>query len=166
MTRTDIPPTQDERTVLRTILDFTRETAIEKVEGLTDGQAQRALLDQSPLMAPGAIINHLRWVENWWFEIVLLGRPDEAPMTEDDPDGEFRVALTTPISTVIAEYREQIRRSDVVLSEHDLDLVSVQDGRDFRPTLRWIVSHMIEETARHNGHLDILREQLDGSVGR
>ena len=166
MERTDRPAGPGERDTLLSMLTYARETAIWKVEGLPDELAQRAPLPTSPLTAPGALVNHLRWVEHSWLEIRFAGRPDRGPWTDDDPDRELRLGLTTPLAEVVAGYREQIAIGDAVIADADLDDVAqVATPSGFHPHLRWIVLHLIEETARHNGHLDLLREMADGSVG-
>lgn len=165
MTRTDVPQRLGERETLTTMLDYARETAIWKVEGLSDELAQRAPLATSPLTAPGALLNHLRWVEHSWLETRFAGGPDRGPWTEEDPDRELRLGLSTPLAEVVAGYREQIAISDAIIAGADLADPAQRAKGDFRPDLRWIVLHLIEETARHNGHLDLLREMADGSVG-
>ncbi|MFH8800113.1 DinB family protein [Streptomyces sp. NPDC017936] len=166
-TRTDDMPAEwDERTQLTTFLDYARDTARAKCEGLSDEDARRAPLSTSPLMTPGGLINHLRWVEYYWFQVVFLGEDDEGPWTDEDPDREMRVAADFPLAHLLAEYAEQAERYRGLVAEHDLDARAkrpVSDGR--RVDLRWILLHLIEETARHNGHLDILRELVDGTTG-
>ncbi|MGH3425102.1 MAG: DinB family protein [Nocardioidaceae bacterium] len=165
MPRTDTPAALDERTQLLTMLGYVRETAIAKVDGLGDEHAHRAPLASSPLTAPAAILNHLRWVDQWWFEVITAGREDRGPWTDEDPDGEFTIALTTPVADVVSGYRDQIAASDAVLADLDLGAPTAHPVHDFHPNVRWVVLHMIEETARHNGHLDLLREMADGVTG-
>lgn len=165
MTRTDTPAAPDERTTVMTLLRYARETALAKVEGLSDDLAHAAPVATSPMMAPAAILNHLRWVEHWWVEVVTLDREDLAPMTEEDPDGEFTVAFSMPLARVVADYRAQIETCDALLADLDLDAPTAKPLRDFHPNVRWVVLHLIEETSRHNGHLDLLREMADGVTG-
>jgi len=161
----DIPPTFDERTTLMTMLEYARETAITKAAGLTDEQAAQAPLPTSPLMTIGGVLHHLTWVERDWIDVRLLHGPDEGPWTEAEPDREFTVGAQMPIAEVVATYREQTRRLDQRIADLDLD-TPAQSLRDGSPiTLRWILFHLVEETARHNGHLDILRELIDGRTG-
>ena len=105
-------------------------------------------------------------MENWWFEVVFQDLPDLAPWTEDDVDREWRIAVERPIEELLAEYEGQCARNRELVAGLDLDTrakVTVRDGQTV--TLGWIVLHLIEETARHNGHLDVLRELADGTVG-
>ncbi|MFY0409694.1 DinB family protein [Solicola sp. PLA-1-18] len=165
MTRTDVPPAPDERSTLLQMLTYVRETAIAKVEGLSDEHAQHAPLATSPLTTPGAIVNHLRWVEADWLQTRFAGGPDLGPWTEDDPDAELREGLTTPLADVVAGYREQIVASDAVIAAADLDDLAAVPTARLHQNLRWTLLHLVEETARHNGHLDLLREMADGVVG-
>lgn len=167
MTRTDdIPAAWDERTVLTTMLDYARDTVRAKCEGVSEEDARRAILPGSPLMTISGLVNHLRWVEKDWIEVKLLGRPDTAEWTDEDPDWEMRVAVEYPLERLLAEYEEQAAGYRELVAGMDLDTRSVKTLRDGTAvTLRWILHHLVEETARHNGHLDIIREILDGSTG-
>ena len=93
MPRTDIPAGWDERTVLTTFLDYVRTTVHAKWEHLTEDDARRAPLPSSPLMTLAGLVNHLRWVEYYWFQVMLLGEEDHGPWTEEDPDREMRIAV-------------------------------------------------------------------------
>ncbi|HCA85995.1 MAG TPA: mini-circle protein [Streptomyces sp.] len=166
MTRTDTPPTWDERASLTTFLDYVRDTARMKCEGVSPDDARKAPLPGSPLMTLCGLIDHLRWVEYYWFEVVFLGAEDAGPWTEEDPDREMRIAVDVPLADLLAEYDEQCARYRELVAAHDLDAPAqrpIRDGR--RAGLRWVVLHLIEETARHNGHLDIVRELVDGRTG-
>ena len=166
MTRTDTPPSWDERTQLTTFLDYVRATARAKCEDLSDEDARKALLPGSPLMTLSGVLNHLRWVEYFWFQVVFLGEEDEGPWTEEDPDREMRIAVDIPLSQLLAEYAEQADRYRQLAAAHDLDTKARRTRGDGSAVdLRWILLHLIEETARHNGHLDILRELVDGRTG-
>ncbi|WP_405659136.1 DinB family protein [Streptomyces sp. NBC_01166] len=167
MTRIDdTPPAWDERTQLTTFLDYTRDTARAKCEGVSPENARRALLPGSPLMTMSGVINHLRWVEYYWFQVVFLGEEDRGPWTEEDPDREMRIAVDFPLAQLLDEYAGQSALHRELVDGNDLDKQAqgaVRDG--LHVDLRWILHHLIEETARHNGHLDILREMLDGTTG-
>jgi len=165
MTRTDTPSALDERSVLQTMLTYVRETAIAKVEGLSDELVVAAPIATSPLTNPASLINHLRWVEFDWIETRFLGGEDIGPWTAEDPDGEMTQGLSMNAAEVIAAYRAQTNRCDELVAGVDLDTPSAEPLREFHPNLRWILNHLVEETARHNGHLDLLREMADGSTG-
>ncbi|MGI5479055.1 DinB family protein [Streptomyces lavendofoliae] len=167
--RTDTPPTLDERTQLATFLDYARDTARAKCEGLSPEDARKAPLPGSPLMTVCGLISHLRWVEHHWLQVMFLGGEPEGPLTlatDDDPDPEMRTAVDVPLPRLLAEYEEQSARHRRLVADHDLDATArcpLRDGRHV--DLRWIVLHLIEETSRHNGHLDIVRELVDGRTG-
>ena len=164
--RTDVPSSFDERTTLLTMLDYTRKTAIMKCEGLSDDNARKALLPGSPLMTISGLISHLRWVEYSWIQVRLLGHEDEGPWTDEDPDREFHYRLQLPIAEVVADYEAMARDHDALIAGWDLDMpaaAKLRDGQEFN--LRWILHHLVEENARHNGHLDLLRELVDGTTG-
>jgi uncharacterized damage-inducible protein DinB len=166
MPRTDLPSDWDERTTLLSMLQYTRDTAAEKCEGLAPEQAGVQLLPGSPLMTMGGVVNHLRWVEHSWIENRFVGGPDLGPWTDEEPDKEFTDGAVLPLDEVLAGYVEQARRTDAIIAGLSLDDRSQSRlrGGDY-PTLRWVILHLIEENARHNGHLDLLREQLDGVRG-
>ena len=164
--RADTPEVFDERGVLTAMLDHTRATARATCQGLDDALAEVAPLPTSPLMTVKGLVGHLRWVEHSWLEHTFLGGPDEGPWTGEEPDAEFAVALGSPLSVLLDEYEAQSVRFRELVAARDLDQPSalpISDGR--RPSLRWVLVHLIEETSRHNGHLDVLRELLDGRTG-
>ena len=164
--RTYIPAAWDERSTLTAMLSYVRATAVFKCEDLADDLAHSAPLPTSPLSSIGGFINHLRWVEHGWFEHMFRGLPLRSPSTEDEPDREITLGAEIPLSEALAGYAEQATITDAIIAEHEFDdrsALPLDNGE--LPTLRFIVLHMIEETARHNGHLDILREMLDGRTG-
>ncbi len=166
MTRTDTPAAWDERTMLLTFLDYTRDTAVAKCEGLAAEHAGAAPLATSPLMSIGGVLSHIRWVEHSWIENRFVGGPDLGPWTDDEPDREFTVGAEMPIGQLLSEYAGQRARTDAIIAGLDLDDRSQAPFRTGEhPTLRWVILHLIEENARHNGHLDILRELADGVTG-
>lgn len=164
--RTDMPATWDERATLNTFLDYARATVAAKCEDLTDEDARKAPLPGSPLMTIAGLVSHLRWVEYWWFRVVFLGEEDRHPATDEDPDREMRIALDVPLAQLLREYETQSAEFRDLVSRTDLDAVAKQPSGDGRHvTLRWILMHLVEEISRHNGHLDILRETVDGVTG-
>jgi len=166
MTRTDdIPESFDERTVLVQMLHYAQDTAVMKVTGLSQELARTSPLTGSPLMSPANILNHLRWVERSWVNHDLFGGEDDGPWTAENPDGEMEEGSTLPVEDVIALYQQEAARTRAVFAEIDLDMVRRGEKPAHPVTARWILLHLIEETARHNGHLDILRELADGSTG-
>jgi uncharacterized damage-inducible protein DinB len=166
MPRSDTPTTWDERATLLAMLQYTRDTAIEKSLGLADDQAANAPLASSPLMTVGGVVNHLRWVEHAWVENRFVDGPYRGPSTDDSPDQAFIDGAAAPLDEVLDAYRDQARRTDAIIDAHGLDDRSATPlSSGVPPTLRWVVLHLVEETARHNGHLDVLRELADGVRG-
>ncbi|MFI0980747.1 DinB family protein [Streptomyces sp. NPDC021093] len=167
MTRiNDTPSAWDDRTQLTTFLDYARNTARAKCDGVSAENARKALLPGSPLMTMSGVINHLRWVEHYWFQAVFLGEEDQGPGTEEDPDREMRIAVDFPLTQLLDEYAEQSDHYRELVAGNSLDKQARRTIRNgLHVDLRWILLHLTEETARHNGHLDILREMLDGTTG-
>jgi uncharacterized damage-inducible protein DinB len=169
MTRTDTPPAWDERTHLATFLDYARDTARAKCEGASAEDARKAPLPGSPLMTLCGLISHLRWVEHYWFQVVFLGEENDGPIaeaTDDDPDPEMRIAVDIPLPQLLDEYEAQSECYRRLVAEHDLETTAKRPIRDGRHVnLRWVILHLIEETARHNGRLDVVRELVDGHTG-
>ncbi|MER5479932.1 DinB family protein [Streptomyces sp. NPDC002734] len=166
MSRTDTPPTFDERATLVTFLDYTRATVHAKCEGLSDEDARKAPLPGSPLMSVAGLVSHVRWVEYYWFDVMFLGGEDILPGTEEDPDRDFRVDDDLPLARLLALYEDQCAGHRDLVAGLDLEATAarpISDGRHV--TLRWVLLHLIEEIARHNGHIDILRELADGTTG-
>ncbi|OLT29131.1 mini-circle protein [Nocardiopsis sp. CNR-923] len=161
--RVDPPLAADERTMLTTWLDWHRATVRRKCAGLAPHLAGAAPLPRSPLMTVGGVVSHLRWVEAYWFESVMINQPDNGPSSEEDPDAEFRVGAERPLGELLDEYDAQCARSREITAR--LELGTTARNARTRATLRWVLVHMIEETARHNGHLDVLRELADGATG-
>ncbi|KUJ65590.1 mini-circle protein, partial [Streptomyces albus subsp. albus] len=132
----------DERTQLTTFLDYARGTTRAKCEGISGENARKALLPGSPLMTVSGIVNHLRWVEYYWFQVIFLGEEDLAPMTDEDPDREMRIAVDFPLTQLLDEYAEQSARYRELVAANDLDKRSrgtIRNG--LHVDLRWILLH-------------------------
>jgi hypothetical protein len=152
----------DERSTLTGLLDFLRSTVELKLTGLTDAQAFARPVHPSAL-TPAGIVKHLTAVERFWFAIDFAGLDIEWPWTEEDPHGGFPIAPDDTVDGVLASYRAECARSREITAAAAFDDRARSDGMTF--TLRYAVAHLIEETARHLGHLDLLRESTDGQVG-
>ncbi|GAA1335798.1 DinB family protein [Saccharothrix algeriensis] len=161
--RVDVPWTGDERTLLGAFLDYLRGTVELKLAGLSEEDGRRAVLP-SPLTTAAGVVKHLRWVEHYWFRVVLGGHPDTAPYSAEDPDADWRVEPGETISGLLADYAGQCAVSREVVAGLDLDHEVVFRG-DKRLSVRWVLIHLVEETGRHAGHLDAVRELLDGATG-
>ena len=156
--------TADQRTALLGWYDLQRGIVVLKCEGLSDEDARRSVIPGSPMMTAAGIVSHLVWAEQLWFEHAFLGRDFDGPGWDGVDDSEFVVGDRT-LAEVLAAYDAQCRRSDEVIAAHDLDDPGV--GGQFPSagaSLGWMLLHMLEETARHAGHLDLVRELLDGET--
>jgi len=161
------PYLADERTQLVGWLDLQRAIIHWKCEGLSGADAHRPVLPASPHMTMAGVVSHLRWAECRWFEVVFLGRPAEGRPWERGPaDADMIAAAGVPLSRLLDEYSQQCAVSDEIAATYSLDAVGRHpDFPAAAASLRWILLHMIEETARHAGHLDAMRELLDGTKG-
>jgi hypothetical protein len=151
-----------EKEMLESMLDFYRATVVNKVAGLTDAQAFTAAVSPSEL-TPATVVKHLAGTERFWFSIDFANRDVSWPWPDDDLHGNFRIERGDTLATIVAEYVEECESSRRAIADADLDDAARGEGMDF--TLRFAMIHMIEETARHCGHLDLLREAIDGEVG-
>jgi uncharacterized damage-inducible protein DinB len=167
--RTDPPETGDETTVLTAYLAFQRETLLLKTEGLAREQLARTHPPSSLTLA--GLLYHLALVEESWAVERFAGQPIPEPWAGIDwdatPDWEFEAAPALGPEELRERYRAAARRTDTVVAEAgSLDALSVQPLRNGnRFSLRWMLLHLVEETARHAGHADLLREAVDGAVG-
>jgi hypothetical protein len=155
-----------ERAGLREFLDYQREGPIAKLDGVSDGDAKRAPTVSS-LSLLGLVKHSAIW-ERRWFQIIVAGRafPNEWPEAgAEDEEATFQLAPDDTVETVVSEYREQIAASQEILERVDLDAPCAWAPMA-DTTVRWVALHLIEETARHAGHADIIRETIDGSRGR
>jgi uncharacterized damage-inducible protein DinB len=157
-------PITSEREALNGFLDLHREALIRKVEGLPEADARKAPTASSLSLL--ALIKHSAIWERRWFQVLLAGRefPGEWPEAEDDTEPDLQVSESDTVDYWVGYYREQIEASRAVVAERDLDAPCASPVVARRNT-RWVVLHMIEETARHAGHADIIRETLDGRRG-
>jgi hypothetical protein len=165
--RVDPEPNAGERITLTEFLDWYRATMIVKLDGLTDEQARVRLVGSDTNLL--GLVRHLTEVERNWFRRKLRGE-DAAPLyyTDADPDGDFHVGPADTIAGVVAAYERECAISRAITADTaSLDELSALPIRDYDApvSLRWILVHMIEETARHAGHADIIRELIDGVTG-
>ena len=140
-------------------LDVMRDAVVAKIDGLSEEDIRRRLVPS--LTTVGALVKHLRWVEFGWFE-QLLGARSGDNRRAHPRDWEFTVQPDDTGASLIAEYRAACARSREIAAGFSLDDVVPQYSMG-EVSVRWIFVHLIEETARHAGHLDILREQLEVS---
>jgi len=161
--RTDPPTVADERTLLTGFLDLQRDTLAWKCSGLTDEQLKQRSVEPSSLSLLG-LLRHLTEVERGWFVKTIAG--EEAPptyYTEENPDGDFDDLDTHSPTEVYEAWQAACARSREITAARELDFEGSRPHRNY--SLRWVLLHMIEEYARHNGHADLLRERIDGATG-
>ncbi|TDU91367.1 uncharacterized protein DUF664 [Kribbella voronezhensis] len=156
------PESADERATLSGMLDFLRQTVAYKVSGLTDEQAFARPIGTTDLTAAG-LVKHLTGVERFWFAIDFAAEDVDWPWTDENPHGNFRLDPDDTLTAIVADYQAECARSRAITAAHSLDTPAKSPGMTF--TLRYAVTHLIEETARHLGHLDLLREATDGRTG-
>ena len=167
--RPEPPTTANELQTLLGFLDFQRATLQWKAVGLGDEQLCQPLSPST--MTLGGLLSHLAFVEDYWFGYVLSQTPPAEPWRDmdwdADPDAEWHRALNLPADQVRAEWRDAVAQSRRLvagaLERGGLDAAAQRGDSEF--SLRWILVHMIEEYSRHNGHADLLRENIDGLTG-
>jgi len=171
-TRREAPIRADELTALRGFLDYHRDTFRWKCAGLT--QEQLAQVHPPSTMTLGGMMKHLALNEVGWFGQTLAGDDYPEPFAgvdwDADPDWEWRTARDDSPEDLRALYDDCVRRADAAidqaLARDGLDARSAEPSSKDGPfSLRWILLHMIEEYARHNGHADLIRESIDGMTG-
>jgi hypothetical protein len=165
VTRPDPPSTGDERPMLTVWLEYQRSTLLWKCEGLDGAALVRRGVPPSSLTLLG-LVRHMAIVEWWWFDHIFTGSSSPEPIsTADDRDADFNDLDPGRANDDLALFERRCDLSRAIASAAaSLDATSASTEK---PTvsLRWIMIHMIEEYARHNGHADLLREQIDGAVG-
>jgi uncharacterized damage-inducible protein DinB len=169
----ELIPTADEATTLWSFLDYYRSILIRKAEGITEAQA-RITLGPSDLTLIG-LVRHMAEVERVWFrrqfmdiECESLYRTDAS--VKEDPDVEFHASEADTVDEALRDLREEIDFATASTAGVPMDTLTKAEQvskriPDWRPTLRWILVHMIEEYARHCGHADLLRQAADGATG-
>jgi len=161
----DVPPTEaDERTTLTAFLDFQRATLALKCDGLTDAQLREPAVPPSDLSLLG-IVRHMAEVERNWFRPVLSGDEMSAIFAPAlDWNVAFRDVTDASVAEAFAAWRAECEHAQaLVTAAPSLGVSGNRGGGRF--SLRWVLTHMIEEYARHNGHADLLRELIDGVTG-
>jgi uncharacterized damage-inducible protein DinB len=161
--RTDPPSVGDERTLLTTFLDYQRDTLAWKCSGLTDEQLALRTVEPSSLSLLG-LLRHLTEVERGWFARTVAGEKFEPTYyAQENYDDEFDDLGSHSVADVFEDWQATCARSREITEARPLDFEGSRRGEAF--SLRWVLIHMIEEYARHNGHADLLRERIDGATG-
>jgi hypothetical protein len=162
-TEEDLVTTATERELLEGFLEYHRRVVGEKLRGLSEEDARRRLVPS--LTTPIGLVKHAAAVERNWFQHHLAGRPrDQIAGNSRGDDASFEVAANETVAGVVAEYEESCAQARRIAAGFALDH-AVPAERLGRVSLRWIYVHIVREHARHIGHADILREQIDGATG-
>ncbi|MFZ0667048.1 MAG: DinB family protein [Acidimicrobiales bacterium] len=136
-------------------LDYVRESLVKNLDGLSEMDARRELVDSGTTLL--SLIRHLTEAEVLWFQIRFEGSSSTEPPDAIDED--------LPIVDQVAHYRRAVRKSNEIIKSVPMEQVCANP--DYHEVdLRWVAMHMLEEISRHAGHADIIREQTDGSTGR
>ncbi|MGX5691587.1 DinB family protein [Dermacoccus abyssi] len=165
--RGDPPKVSGERAVLDGWLDLYRDTVLLKIAGLDAEQLARRSVPPSTLSLIG-VVRHLTEVEAYWLRVVLDDEQDvpDYYSTADEPDGDFDLANAADAAENVAAYEHELdvtRARAAAWSDLDSPVRGLRRGEPVN--LRWILVHLVEEYARHLGHMDLLREAVDGRTG-
>lgn len=166
---TDPKKAPAERQGLEEFLDYFRQVVRRKAEGLTPAQLTHSVASSS--LTIGGIVRHLTLVEESWFLEVFqggeLGEPWASADWKSEPDWDFDSAAGSTAEELLATHAHACERSRKILAEvDDLDALTVRSGHDgTKFNVRWILIHLVEEYARHAGHADLIREDIDGQTG-
>jgi Protein of unknown function (DUF664) len=157
----------DPRELLDAYLDYYREAVLRKIDGVTEDELRRSRLPSG--WTPLALLVHLTWVERRWFAWDFAGQRFENPWGDRGPDGAWQVPAGASAEEVKAAFVEQCGVSRRIVAGAGLADRARPGGRfatvEQAPTLAWILFHVLQEYARHAGHLDIARELADGVIG-
>ncbi|MTD15337.1 DUF664 domain-containing protein [Nakamurella sp. YIM 132087] len=157
-----VPPTGGEKESLRVALQRSRDAVLWKVSGLDEEAARRPMTPSGTSLL--GLVKHLASVEYGWFVESFGGTTEVMPFDETDPDADMRARPDESTADILAFHGRATAAADASIEAHDLDdLGTAWFGQQV--SLRWVLLHMIQETARHAGHMDILRELIDGTVG-
>ena len=158
------PPRQlinDERSSLDSFVDYHRLTLLSKCSGLTGAQLAGRTVPPSRLSLLG-LVRHMAEMERWWFQRSAAGLADLGDVYAEDC---FEQASADHAAADFATFSAECEASREALRDRALDDLFMHPGQDFRLDVRFAYTHMLEEYARHNGHADLLREQIDGVTG-
>ena len=159
--REEHPRNLPEREDLDAWLDFHRRTLLAKCGGLTGEQLARRAVPPSSLSLLG-LVRHMAEVERHWFRRLVDGDATAGYIycTDTNRDGDFDDVDTADAAADFAVFAHEVAAAEAIAAGRDLD--ESYEGRHGPTSLRWVLVHMIEEYARHNGHADLIREAIDG----
>ena len=141
-----------------------RETLFLKCAGLTEEQLRWSPVPSGTCLL--GILKHSLYVERWWIAAVIGQRDVDFVWTDEDPDADWRIEPDDTLASISDLFHAEAARSANVLAGVEWDDMRLRPGRDDPPrSVGWVMTHMIEEVARHCGHADLIRELIDGNVG-
>lgn len=148
-------------------LDCYRDAVLRKLDGIDPREASIARLPSG--WTPAQLLKHLTFMERRWLEWGFAGVPVPDPYGDDGPDGAWRVDEGETMDVLVERFRHRCARSRELVAGAELGAVAAIGGRfeagSETPTLGWILFHVLQEYARHLGHLDVVRELADGTIG-
>lgn len=163
--RSSLPVEGDERTLLNAFLEFHRETLLWKCSGLTGEQLALRPVSTSAMSLLG-LVRHLTDVERYWFRDVVGGKDVESRYWgQPNRDSDFDDLGAGDAEQDFVAYLEELEHCRTIHRSADLDSIVVDRDNGDQNSVRWVMIHLIEEYARHNGHADLFREAIDGQVG-
>jgi uncharacterized damage-inducible protein DinB len=161
--RQEVPNQGNEQTLLAAFLEFHRETFLWKCSELTGEQLANASVSTTGMSLLG-LIRHLTDVERSWLRTVAMG--EDVPFLYWDNPGHDTDFEDAKAADAERDYGRYLAELDVCRANQNIDLDATIKTADRGPfTFRWILIHLIEEYARHNGHADLIREAIDGATG-
>jgi Protein of unknown function (DUF664) len=161
--RMDPPKIASEKEMVLAFLQAQRDIILWKLEGVSDADLRRQAVPPSTMSLLG-IVKHLAYVERWWFQAHIAGLEVSFPWTKSDPDADWRIEPDETTEDIINLYKAESLKAQEIAANADLQTLSKGKSRD-QSNLLWVILHMIEETARHAGHADLLREAIDSVTG-
>lgn len=155
----------DPRELLLAYLDAYRDAVLRKIDGLDEAALRASQVPSG--WAPLELVNHLAYMERRWLEWGFAGRPVDQPWGDADEADRWLLAETDTVASVRQRFTDRCERSRRITAGAELTQLAATGGRfdSDPPALSWILLHMLQEYARHLGHLDISRELADGTVG-
>jgi uncharacterized damage-inducible protein DinB len=157
-----VPFTGEEKQSLHVSLDRHRDVVLWKLEGLDDEQLRRPMTPSGTSLL--GLVKHLASVEYAWFCHTFGRATEPLPFDDEDENADLRVEPHETTAGIVDFYRRARAAADQVIDERAVDDLGTAWFGD-QVSMRWVLIHMVEETARHAGHLDILRELIDGATG-
>jgi uncharacterized damage-inducible protein DinB len=157
-----VPFTGGEKESLQVSLDRHRDVVLWKLEGLDDEQLRRPMVPSGTSLL--GLVKHLASVEYGWFCETFGRYTEPLPFDDADENADLRVAPDETAADILEFYTRARAAADQVIDELAIDELGTAWFGD-TVSLRWVLIHMVEETARHAGHMDIVRELIDGSIG-